>query len=99
MSSKTIRRAMLPVALAACAMVSPADAGQRSGRLHVSVKVVDSCWSSSSRRAGEPQACAGTTVPIAVVRDEPGRAAAAGPQSSTPIGRVLDSSGLVTVIY
>ena len=87
-----LSRAGLLLALGACAIAAfvdagSVDAGQRTGKLHVSVQVVDSCSSQVGAGGGNTYACAGATVPIAVVREQSADGAAPPPQSAGPVDR------------
>jgi hypothetical protein len=96
---QNLLRAALPAILIVHGMVSPVAAGQRTGRLAVSVQVVDSCTSTTAGSGIAGQACGGNATPIAIVRETAGVAAAAQSQTATPLDRTQDAPGLVTVIY
>lgn len=91
-----LSRAILPVVLLAGAP-AVAGAAERTGDLQISVRVVDSCTSTSAVDAAP--ACTGSVAPVAVLRQAPVADAAAGSQSAAPIGSEHEASGLVTVIY
>ena len=91
---------LLRVALAAIVMMAiaaPAGADQRRGQLTVSVQVLDSCASTTNPSGA--QACGGATAPIAVMREGGPVNRAGRLQSATPVQRIQDGPGLMTVIY
>lgn len=94
----TLARIIMSAAVIAGGMSPAAEAGQRTGRLSVSVQVVDSC-SSITTGAQAGFACAGSTTPVAIVREPASGGAAAPPQSAGPVSQVENELGLVTIIY
>lgn len=102
-----LSRTVLPLAMALCGLAAlvdpgPVDAGQRTGKMRVSVEVIDSCSAATGAGGSTAPACAGATAPIAVVREMaaaglPG--AATGSQSGGPVARLHETPGLLTVIY
>lgn len=94
----TLARIIMTAGLIAGGMSSAAEAGQRTGRLSVSVQVVDSC-SSTTTGAQAGFACAGSTAPVAIIREEAVSRAATPPQSAAPVSQVENELGLVTIIY
>ncbi len=95
---RTLVRIVLPAALIAGGTAATAEAGQRTGRLSVSVQVVDTC-SSTTTGSGASHACAGSTAPVAIVREVAMRDAATQPRSAVSASQVENEAGMVTIIY
>ncbi|HMR29782.1 MAG TPA: hypothetical protein PKA13_04770 [Geminicoccaceae bacterium] len=89
---------ILPAAFVSGGLSATAEAGQRTGRLSVSVQVVDSCASTSSGgTAGH--SCAGSTTPVAIVRENPSAGAASRPQVADAVTGIENEQGMITIIY